>query len=383
MIMAHRIELIPTESQKAYFMQASGTSRFTYNWALAEWQKQYKEGKKPSSYQLKKEFNSIKYQEFPWLKGIHRDAHSKPFEDVNSAFQKFFKKQARYPQFKKRTHGRSFYISNDKFSITEFFVKLPKIGNIKTTEKLRFLGKITSAVVSQEADRWFISISVDVPDYHRKRQSDGISGIDLGINSALTLSTGEKFYAPKPLKKYLKKLQRLSRSHSRKQKGSENRKKSALKLARLHRRIKNTRSDFIHKITSSICNKNHIIVLEDLAVKNMIKNHSLSRALMDVSFGEIKRQFLYKSKIYGNRIVFANRFFPSSKTCSNCGNIKSGLLLSERNYYCKECGYAQDRDINAALNLSTLGLRGSQACGEGSSGVGTCLHETTLVETGT
>ena len=380
MILAHKIELIPTKEQVVYFLKASGTSRFVYNWCLQEWNKQYSEGKKPSAYNLKKEFNAIKYENYPWLKEIHRDAHSKPFEDVNSAFQKFFKKTSRYPQFKKRTHGRSFYVSNDKFSVDRFTVKLPKIGVIKIAEELRFSGKITSAVVSQDTDRWFISISVDIPDYHKSRTSNEIVGIDLGIHSALTLSTGEKFSAPKPLKRYLKKLQRLSRQHSRKQKGSENKKKSALRLARLHRKIKCIRSDFIHKIITQVCSKSHIIVLEDLAVRNMVKNHKLARSLIDVSFGEIKRQFVYKAKIYGNRLIFADRFFPSSKACSNCGNVKDTLLLSEREYCCEECGYVQDRDINASLNLRTLGLRGSYDCGERSSGMRTESCETTLCE---
>jgi putative transposase len=359
MILSHKIELIPNEEQKKYFLKAAGTSRFVYNWALAEWNRQYKNGEKPNYYKLKKEFNAIKYQEFPWLKEIHKDAHAKPFEDIKNAFQKFFKKVAKYPKFKKKSHGRSFYISNDKFLIDGFIIKLPKIGKIKLTEKLRFNGKIMCGTVSQDVDRWFISISVDMDNYNKNRKYNNIVGIDLGINSALTLSTGEKILSPKPFKKYLKKIKKLSIKHSKKQKMGKNRKKIKIKLAKLYRKIRKIRTDFIHKTVTRICRENQTIIIENLNIKKMIKNHKFAASILDIGFYEIRRQFEYKSKIYGNKLIIADKFFPSSKTCSRCGNIKDHLELSIRIYCCDECKNKIDRDINAAINLRTLGLRGS------------------------
>lgn len=384
MILSHKIELKPNKKQEEYFIKAAGTARFVYNWGLAEWKRQYAEGGKPSENELRRYFNSLKYQEFPWLKEMHRDSHSQPFKNLGNAFKKFFKKQGKYPKFKKLSSGRSFYLANEVFSVGEKYIKFPKIGKVRAKQSLRFEGKIMSATVSQDADRWFISVSVEMPEYRKERNSDGIVGIDLGLNSLLTLSNGDKVEAAKPLKKHLKKLKRLSKKLSRKQKESESRKKARLRLAKLHRRIKRIRLDQIHKITTKICCENQTIVIEDLSVKNMIKNRRLSRHISDVAWGEIKRQLEYKTQIYKGKLVVANRFYPSSKTCSRCGNVKENLKLSERFYKCDECGLEIDRDLNAAINLSTLGYRGFQAGGEGSSGdEASPHHETILNETGT
>jgi len=189
-----------------------------------------------------------------------------------------------------------------------------------------------------------------VGDYHKERAANGEVGIDLGIKASVTLSTGEQIHGPKALRRNLKKLRRESRRHSRKVRGSANRRKSSMKLARLHRRIGWVRSDFLHKLTTDICRKNHAIGIEGLAVGNMLRNHKLARSIVDEGWGEFRREVTYKAVIYDDEIVVHDRWHPSSKKCFVCGKVKDKLSLSERMFRC-ECGWKVDRDVNAALNL--------------------------------
>lgn len=383
MILSHKIAIDPTKKQRQYFIQACGTARFVYNHALEEWNKQSENGIKPNAREIKKQFNAIKYQQYPWLKDIHRDAHSQPFANLQKAFQSFAKGTSEEPTFHKKGKRDSFYLANDVFLIKGKKARLPKIGWIKLREELRFKGKIMSGTVSREADRWFLSVSVDMGEYKKQRTSDNIVGIDLGISSLATLSTGEKIEGSKPLKRALKKLRRLSRQHSKKKKGSNNRKKSVMKLSRLHARIKHIRQDSLHKLTTRICRENQAVVIEDLAVKNMVKNRKLSRAISDMGWGTFRRQLEYKSLIYDSLLIIADRWFPSSKMCSRCGCIKKDLKLSDRIFKCDNCGLEIDRDENSAINLHTLGLREIYACGNGSSGLVAIPSETAVDEAGT
>lgn len=334
-----------------------------WNIALAEWNRQHESGEKPNWAKLKREFNSTKYDRFPWLKQIHRDAHSQPFSNLAKAFRLFFNKSARHPQFKKKGRSKDgFFVANDKFRLDGHYVVLPKIGYVRLTESLRYSGKIMSATVSRMADRWFISIQIDIGDHNRKRTGNDIVGVDIGIKTAATLSTGEQISSPKPLKSRLKKLARAQRKFSRQQKGSKNREKTKLKISRLHANIANIRKDFLHKLTTRFSRENQTIVIEDLNVRGMMANRKLACAISDIGFYEFRRQLEYKSEIYGTNIVIADRWYPSSKTCSECGWIDKSLKLSDRTFHCDSCGNKRDRDINAALNLRTLGLSGI-ACG--------------------
>lgn len=374
MIIAHKIELKPTIKQKIAFAKACGVSRYTYNWGLDNWNKQYKDGLKPTALKLKKQWNQEKPE---WAYDSPKDANQSPFTNLQKAFNAFFKKKGKHPKFKCKGVHDSFYISNDKFHVNDRYVRIPKIGSVKMKERLRFSGKITSGTVSKVSDRWFISISVDM-DYIKPRTKNDIIGIDIGIKNAITLSTGEKISGPKPLKKTTKKMATLQRKLSRKQKGSYNRFKAKCKVSRLHYRISNIRKDFLHKATTNLCRENQTIVIEDLCVKGMMANHKLARSISDIGFYEFRRQLTYKSKIYGNNLVIADRWFPSTKTCNRCGLIND-IPLSQRVYTC-ECGYVEDRDVNAALNLRTLGLRGNNACGHDSSGLVEMPGETVVDE---
>lgn len=383
MQLSHKIALRPTQEQAAYFQQAAGTARFTWNWALAEWNRQYEAGLKPSAMALKKQFNAIKYTEFPWLEAMHRDSHAQPFANLSNAWSRFFadikaKRKAFEPVFKRKGRSRdSFYVANDKFRIQDNVIRLPKVGYVAMTECLRFQGKILGATVSRRADRWYVAIQIEVSDQQAllSRTGNGTVGVDLGVKAAATLSTGESYAAPKPLKGSLRRLQIRSRAVSRKLESSktetglgrrqplpkgarlrvsQNRNKSSLKLAKLHLRIANLRADFTHKLTTRLCRENQAVVLEDLNVKGMLANERLARAISDVGFGMIRQQMEYKSKRYGTRLVLADRWYPSSRLCSICGWKNESLALKDREWTCLKCGFVHDRDHNAAVNLERL-----------------------------
>ena len=245
------------------------------------------------------------------------------------------------------------------------------------TESLRFDGKILGATVSRTADRWFVAVQVEVPDaqFYRPRTAHAINGVDLGLKAAATLSSGESIEAPKPLKVALRRLKIRGRSVSRKleaakvsagfapkarlPKGtrlpiSNNRRKSAVLLARLHARMAHIRADFTHKLTTRLCRENQAVLIEDLHVKGMLANDKLARVISDVGFGMFRAQIEYKAKRYGTHLVIADRWYPSSKLCSICGWKNEALTLDDRAWTCPECGTYHDRDHNAALNLKRL-----------------------------
>jgi len=378
MILAHKIALDPTEDQAVYFARACGTARFSWNWALAEWQRQYKEGGKPSEASLRKQLNALKREEFPWMLEVTKAAPQQAIKNLGRAFSNFFKdlkkpkKQRRfgYPQFKKKGEHDSFRAENgpETFAFDGKRIKLPVVGWVKMREALRFSGKILSATVSRVADRWFVSVTVEVAHQVPVRENQAaVGGVDLGIKALATMSDGSTVEGPKALRSNLKKLKRLSRSLSRKVKGSANRGKAKAKLARLHARISNIRKDGLHKLTTELVNKFSVIGIEDLNVKGMMGNRKLARAIADMSFYEFKRQLTYKADMAGTRIVVTDRWYPSSKTCSDCGHVVPTLPLSVRDWVCPACGSVHDRDRNAAINLKNIAASSAvTACGAGS-----------------
>ncbi|MDA8095536.1 MAG: RNA-guided endonuclease TnpB family protein [Betaproteobacteria bacterium] len=391
MQLTHKIALCPTCEQAGYFERACGTVRRVWNWALDEWNRQYAAGRKPNAMALKKQFNAIKYADpqwldengQPWLRDIHRDAHAQPFAHLAKAWRRFFAdikagQPAHEPHFKKKGRCRdSFYVANDKFGLDGKTIRLPKIGAVAMTEVLRFGGKVLGATVSRTAHRWFVAVQVEMPDaqFYRQRTADAISGVDLGIKAAATISSGESVAAPKPLKAALRRLKIRGRRVSRKlaaakvvaglapganlPKGtrlpvSNNRKKSAATLAKLHARVANVRADFTHKLTTRLCRENQAVVIEDLHVKGMLANDRMARAISDVGFGMFRSQIEYKAKRYDTRLIIADRWYPSSRLCSVCGWKHEALKLRDREWTCAECGTRHDRDLNAALNLKRL-----------------------------
>lgn len=351
MILAHEIRIQPTRTQEQYFRRAAGTARFAYNWALEQWNRQYRDGEKPSAYKLKKHFNSLRRSEYPWSYEVHRDCTARAFDNLQTAFQRFFRKQSRYPRFKKRGQRDSFYIANDKLQLKGRKARIPVLGWIRLREQLRFQGKVIGATVKRVADMWFLVVQVRIRE-PKPRTADGVVGIDLGLESSVTLSSGEKLQGPRPLKRSLDRLRRLSRSLSRKSKGSNNWKRAVLRLSRLHYRISCQRKDFLHKTTTRICRENQAVAMESLGVKEMMRGY-LARAIADQGWGEFARQIRYKAELYQCELTLADRFFPSTQKCSQCSELNQ-ISLAERTYHCAACGAVIDRDLNAALNLKQL-----------------------------
>jgi putative transposase len=374
-VLTHRIELQPNAIQEVLFRQCVGASRLAYNWALAEWQRQFAIGEKPNEAALRRQFNAIKPLEFPWILDLPKSVPQQAIKNVGRAYQRFFQKQSQFPRFKKRGVHDSARLDNGPgtFAFDGQRIRLPKIGGVRLREALRFHGKPLSATLSREADRWFIAIPVEIDRPEPVCESPATVGIDLGISTAVTLSTGEKIDSPKPLKKHLQRLRRRSRSHSRKQKGSANRRKSARKLAKLHARIAHIRQDWTHKTTTELTQRFAVIGIEDLNVRGMVANEKLARAINDIGFYELRRQLEYKAALAGGTVVVVERWFPSSKTCSICGVKAAVMPLSVREWTCAHCGAEHDRDINAARNiereaLATASWAGSHACGEEGAG---------------
>ena len=381
MIISHRIRLAPNNRQATYFAKAAGTARFAYNWALAEWQTQYAAWKddntqpKPNQLGLRRQLNAIKRDQFPWMLEVTKNAPQMAIIQLGAAFKNFFAGRASYPQFKKKGKSRdSFTLTNDQFAIDACRIRTNPRWGIRMRETLRFSGKILSATISRTADQWFASITVETDSNHLPAaENQGIVGVDLGVSTLATLSTGEKVAGEKPHKALLSRLKRLSRSLSRKAKGSANRYKAKQQLARLHARIATIRQDTLHQLTTDLTRRFHTLGIEDLNVSGMVKNRHLSRAISDRGFFEFRRQLEYKAAMRGGVVVVADRFFASSKTCSapGCGHKVDKLPLAVREWTCPVCGVVHDRDVNAAKNLQEYAVSYTvSACGGEGAGLG-------------
>ena len=392
---AHKIELKPNNKQKTYLCKAFGCSRLAYNWGLAEWKRMYESGEKPSGREIRKHFNAIKKEQFPFTSEVTKCACDQSFLDLDNAFKRFFKKTSAYPQFKKKKGGKgSFYLQTDCIALSETnngsksfknlihnidgkhqYIRLPNMkrgGWVKMCEHIRFnYTKINNAVISQSDGKFYISFSLEITEdeyYRTHHHADSENknrkvGVDVGIKSAFILSDGIAIDNPKPLKNNLRKIKRLSRQLSKRfhpktkeerLKGvgkSNNYIKLSVQLAKANGRVANIRRDFLHKVTTILTTHYGEIAIEDLNVKGMTKNHRLAQYIADSSFGEMRRQIEYKAKTNGVKVLKVDQYYPSSKTCSVCGEKKENLTLHDRIYHCKKCGATLDRDYNASLNL--------------------------------
>jgi len=371
MILAHRIRLDPNKVQATYLARAAGTARFAYNWALAEWGRQFEACKlnpalpKPNEAALRRQLNAIKRTQFPWMLEVTKNAPQLAIMQLGRAFQNFFEKRARYPRFRRKGANDRFTLSNDLIKVNGNRIRIPKLGWLRMRESLRYTGRIVSATVSRMADHWYASINIDTSNVQLPpAENQGAVGIDFGVTHQATLSTGEKVAGPKALKTLLDRLRRLSRALSRKVKGSCNRKKAKAKLARLHARIANVRANGLHQLSASITRSFHTIGIEDLHVKGMLGNRCLSRAIADMGFAELRRQLVYKAQRRGGKVIVIDRWYPSSKTCSCCGYKLDVLSLDVRQWTCPGCATHQDRDVNAAINLRNMAVSSTvSACG--------------------
>jgi putative transposase len=373
-IRAHQIRLDPSAEQAVYFARACGVARFAYNWALAEWTRQYKAGEKPNEAKLRRQLNAAKAEVFPWMAEVTKCAPQVAIKNLGKAFDHFFrrvalanggaaKKKAKlgYPQFKRKGVRDSFRADNgptDRHShavqVVGRTVKLPRCGVVKMREALRFEGRVISATVRRMGDGWYVSLQVETEQVLKAVEDRGAVGVDLGINTLATFSDGGVAHAIKPHRAAHKRIVRLSRSLSRKRKGSANRAKAKARLARLHLRVANVRKDGLHKLTTTLATNYSTIGIEDLNVSGMLKNGKLARAIADAGFFEFRRQLKYKAAMTGAQVIVIDRFYPSSKTCSACGAIHA-ITLADRVIEC-DFGLKMDRDLNAAINIRRQSL---------------------------
>lgn len=353
MLRAHVVRIYPSGKQERLLKRSCGVARKAYNEMLNMWKAEFEVGGKPNWMKIQGAFVARIDTEFPYMREVGSHVYYQPARHLNTAFVKFFNKTSDYPTFKKLGHGDAFKAGPAKH--TGHRLTLPKVGTLRCSEPPRFSGRIVSTTVTPIADTWEVSLqweTEDKPEY--PTPTNATVGIDLGVKTAITLSTGDKFDGPKPLRKYKKKIRHLSQSLSRKKKGSNRRERARLKLSRLNRRIRNIRKDWCNKTTTKIANDTQVAVMEDLNTKGMLKNHCLARAISDIGFYQLKSQLEYKMKDRGRELKFADRFYPSSRMCRRCGHIHEGLTLADRIFKCPVCGHTEDRDVHAAKNLEAI-----------------------------
>jgi putative transposase len=389
---AYRFALDPTPAQERMLRSHAGAARYAWNWGLAKCKERYEtERKWYSGAELHKLWNSEKKSspDLAWWGENSKCAYQEAFRDLDRALKDFVKskkgvrkgKKLGFPRFKKRGKCRdSFRFSTGTIRCGRESVILPRLGEVRIHESGRKLARrvengtarILSTTVSRTAQRWFVSFAVeaerDVPEQHARPGS--AVGVDLGVKTLLTGTDNDgkvlTAAGPKALRSSLRKLRRADRAHSRKQEGSANRQKSAAKLAHIHAHVVSVRADALHKATTALARKYETVVIEDLNVAGMTRNRRLARAISDQGFGQARRMLGYKTAWNGGSLIVANRWYPSSKTCSACGAAKAKLTLSERTYRCEPCGLILDRDVNAARNLLYLAASGAErvnACG--------------------
>ncbi len=353
MIRTHKLTLRPNREQIAWFYQQCGYARFAYNAALAD----FKSDIKLSLYDLNKRFNQRK-KAFDWTEAQDQRAAMYAVHHLGRAIENWQAKRAKFPKFKKRGCKHAYTTDEQAVRTDSKRIRLPKIGWIRTFEKLRFVGKIVAVTISRTAHRWFASVSVEVENTEVVDISTHPTlGIDVGINTLATLDDGTTYQNPRPLKRYERKLARAQRKLSRKVFLSQNWYKQKRKVERLHYRIACIRTDAHHKATTDIVRKaGETIGIETLSVTNLLKNRKLAKALSDSALGGFLDKLKTKAQARGLRIAQADRFFASSKTCSMCGHKKDDLTLSDRTYNCNNCGISIDRDINAAINLRQVAV---------------------------
>lgn len=386
---AFKSELDLNNQQITACRMHAGAARWAYNWGLVRKQEVYRAtGKSPTAIDLHRELNALKKTDVPWMYEVSKCAPQEALRNLDNAFAHFFrraqlKKQGKlrgklgYPAPKTKKRGLGSFRLTGAIVVFLDAIQLPRLGRLRLEERgyLPMSGvKILSATVTEHIGHWYVSLLVE-HEQDMPANSGPVVGVDLGIKNLATLSDGTVIPNPKPLKRRLKKIKRFHRAVSQKQKGSGNCKEATRRLGRLYRKVANQRQNTLHHLTTSLAKTKSVIVIENLNVAGMLKNHYLAQAIGDVGFGEFRRQLLYKADWYGSCVILADRWEPSSKTCSCCGWYDEMLELSDRVFQCQNpqvrCGLVIDRDLNAAINLSKLAGSSSDsqnACGEGSAG---------------
>jgi putative transposase len=357
---AYKFRFYPTPEQELNLAKTFGCARFAYNHMLrirtdAWFQRHEKVGYHETSAML----TALKKQpEFAWLNEVSSVPVQQSLRHLQAAFGNFFAKRTKYPTFKKKDGAQSAEYTTSAFKWDGKTLNIAKNGalNIRFSRTIPKAAIVTTVTVSKDtAGRYFVSM-LCTDQVQAKTPIEAKVGIDLGLSHFAILSTGEKIAAPNTFRKNEEKLTKLQRRLAKKTKGSANRKKAKLKVAKLHAKIADSRKDFLHKLSTRLVNENQVIAIETLAVSNMQKNRSLAKSIADASWSEFVRQLEYKSLWYGRELVGIDRWYPSSKRCSDCGHTVAKMPLNVREWTCPECGTIHDRDINAARNVLAAGL---------------------------
>lgn len=374
MLKAIKIRLYPNKGQETKINSLLGSYRFVYNQCLAFKKSRYeKEGLKTDLSDLSHYFHQDLRNEYEWLTEHNTKVLKQSIINLEQAYSNFFKQGKGFPKFKSKHDEQKARFPREAVASKTFNEESSRLNLTKTIRDLKFecsdrdksylyknKDRIKSVTITKKkCGHYYASILIDGDLLKNVAPaSDNRSvGIDLGIKSLLTLSDGTSIGNPKWIRSNEKQLKKLQKQLSKKQKGSNNRNKLRLKLAKKHEKIKNQKQDYLHNVTTKIISENQVIVLEDLNVSGMMKNHRLAKSIQELGLYEIRRQLAYKSSWYGRELVFIDRFFPSSKTCSCCGWKDNDLKLDDREFNCEACGLVIDRDANAAINIKNEGLR--------------------------
>ncbi len=358
MLQAVKVRLYPDNTQKEALSKAFGTTRWLWNYLLDLTNKTYQEtGKGLSRFDMSKMLPSLK-EEYPWLKETYSQCLQAVTLNLSRAFINFFEKRSEYPTFKRKFSKQSLTFPQN-VKILDGEIKFPKLGKVFAVIHRPIEGKVNTVTITKNtSDQYYASIltedGLDLPE----PSADGKAmGIDVGLTHFAITSDGSKYDNPRWLERHQKNLTQKQKDLSRKQKGSKNRNKARRKVARVHNKISRSREDFQHKLSRRIVDENQVIIVENLNIKGMVKNHCLAKGINQVGWGQFLTMLKYKAERAGKIYFEVDRFFPSSKACNNCLNVVGSLPLDIREWTCEHCGSKHDRDINAALNIRDEGLR--------------------------
>jgi len=364
---AYKYRFYPTEEQKQILARTFGCARFVYNWALRlRTDAYYQEKQRIGYHETSSRLTTLKH-DLPWLNEVSCVPTQQALRHLDKAFRNFFEGRAKYPTFKKRRNRQSAEYTTSAFKWDGASLTLAKMTErlaIAWSRPLPDGAKPSTVTVTKDcADRYFVSLLVE-EEIKQLEPVEQSVGADLGLKAFVILSTGETVGNPKFFYTDEKKLAQAQRRHAKKRKGSKSRAKARKKVARIHARIADRRRDFLHQLSTRLIRENQTICVESLQVKNMVKNHCLAKAISDVGWSEFVTQLEYKAAWYGRNLVKIDKWYPSSKRCSDCGHILDSLTLDVRIWTCPECGVVHDRDLNAARNIHAVGLTVVEACGE-------------------